>query len=241
MATTETLGSPLAPIFAPSVGSSAKLSAAPRRSAGTYDLLLRSADQANSSLLKRVLDIFGSLALLLFLLPTFALIAIAIKLDSPGPVFFRQERYGRGCKIFRMFKFRSMVCMESTGAFVQASQDDCRITRVGRFLRATSLDELPQLINVLRGEMSVVGPRPHAVAMDDYFAASFPNYMSRYLVRPGLTGLAQISGYRGPTVGLEPIRRRVKCDLAYIRRWSLLSDMKVLVRTPLSLFGPNAF
>jgi putative colanic acid biosynthesis UDP-glucose lipid carrier transferase len=207
---------------------------------GPTDALRRSAERANSSLLKRSVDVAGAAGLLLFLFPTFCLIALLVKLDSHGPVFFRQERYGKSGKPFAMFKFRSMTCMESSGTFVQASANDSRVTRIGRLLRATSIDELPQLINVLRGEMSLVGPRPHAIAMDDHFASIIPNYSSRYLVRPGLTGLAQISGHRGPTVGHDSMNRRLRRDLAYVRRWSFQQDIKVLFGTPLALMGPNA-
>jgi putative colanic acid biosynthesis UDP-glucose lipid carrier transferase len=174
------------------------------------------------------------------LAPIMLLIAGLILLEGSGPVLFRQERYGRGLRIFVLYKFRTMSVCESSGSFTQATPFDPRVTRIGRFLRRTSLDELPQLFNVLRGDMSLVGPRPHAVAMDVAYAPLIPNYSERHLVRPGLTGLAQVSGYRGPTDATHKIRARLRCDRAYIRCWSIHLDIKILLRTPLALFGPNA-
>lgn len=199
------------------------------------------AHDINASRLKRALDIAGAAALLLFFMPIMLMIVIAIRLDTKGPILFRQERYGVDRKVFTLLKFRSMTVLETQGAFRQVSAGDARITRVGRFLRRSSLDELPQLMNVLLGDMSLVGPRPHAVAMDDTYGRIIPGYVERHLVRPGLTGLAQIEGFRGPTDGIEKIRMRLRFDRAYIRRWSPLYDIKILLQTPLRLLTPNAF
>lgn len=203
-------------------------------------LVARSRD-INASRFKRSLDVAGAAALLAFFFPVMLIIALAIRLETPGPILFRQRRYGAGRQIFTMLKFRSMRVLETEGAFRQVSAGDARITRVGAFLRRASLDELPQLFNVLRGDMSLVGPRPHAVAMDDTFGRIIPNYVERHLVRPGLTGLAQIEGYRGPTDALDKIEMRLRCDRAYIRRWTPLYDVKILLQTPLRLLTPNAF
>ena len=194
----------------------------------------------NRSVIKRWIDVlFASLALLV-LAPVGLMIALAIRIESPGPVFFWQLRYGRNRSSFYICKFRSMTVTESKGSFTQASRNDARVTRVGGFLRKTSLDELPQLYNVLRGEMSLVGPRPHAIAMDDAFAEVISNFQDRHLVRPGLTGLAQVSGYRGPTEALEQIEYRVRHDRLYISKWSVFLDMKIMIQTVFTLTGPNA-
>jgi putative colanic acid biosynthesis UDP-glucose lipid carrier transferase len=198
------------------------------------------AEAANSAILKRSLDIIVSAGLLAFLAPSLLLIAFLIRLESDGPALFRQKRFGRGGKVFTLLKFRSMRVQESDGSFIQARTADPRVTPFGRWLRRTSIDELPQLLNVLKGDMSLVGPRPHAIAMDQYYARLIPRYSDRLLVRPGLTGLAQISGLRGPTNTIEEISSRLRRDRAYVRRWSFLLDLKILLRTPLSLFGPNA-
>lgn len=194
----------------------------------------------NRSVVKRWIDVLVASVLLVILAPVGFVIALAIKLESPGPVLFWQLRYGCNRSSFFICKFRSMTVTESKGDFTQASRNDARVTRVGRFLRRTSLDEFPQLYNVLRGEMSLVGPRPHAIAMDDAFAQVISNFNDRHLVRPGLTGLAQVEGYRGPTEALEHIEHRVQHDRLYISRWSVLLDMKILVRTVFVLTGPNA-
>ena len=203
--------------------------------------LARKAAEINASTFKRLLDVVGAAGLLLVLAPVLILIAIAVKLESKGPVLCRQKRYGVGREIFTLMKFRSMTVMETHGAFKQVSAGDNRITRVGAFLRRTSLDELPQLFNVLKGDMSLVGPRPHAVPMDDTFGRILPNYADRHLVRPGLTGLAQIEGHRGPTDAMNKIQMRLRCDRAYIRKWTPLYDVKILLLTPTSLLHANAF
>jgi putative colanic acid biosynthesis UDP-glucose lipid carrier transferase len=194
----------------------------------------------NNSIVKRCVDVVLASLALLVLAPVGLIIACAIKIESRGPVLFWQLRYGRHRSSFYICKFRSMTVTESRGDFTQATQNDVRVTRIGRFLRKTSLDELPQLYNVLRGEMSLVGPRPHAIAMDDAFAEVISNFHDRHLVRPGLTGLAQVSGFRGPTEALEQIEYRVHHDRLYIRKWSVLLDMKILLRTVFALTGPNA-
>lgn len=203
--------------------------------------LYRRAELINRCTTKRAMDFLIAILALVFLLPALMVICIAIRLDSPGPILFRQERYGANRRVFMLYKFRSMNVMEASGAFTQARRADSRITRVGAILRRTSLDELPQLFNVLRGEMSLVGPRPHAVAMDQAFAQLLPNYTDRHFVRPGLTGLAQVAGHRGPTEGTEQIKARLRYDRAYIRKWSVMLDLRLIVETPLKLLGPNAF
>ena len=200
----------------------------------------RKAQVINGSRAKRALDVLVAGLLVASLLPTLLVIALLIRLDSRGPALFRQQRYGAGRRVFTMYKFRSMSVMEASGTFVQARPGDVRVTRVGRVLRRTSLDELPQLLNVVRGDMSLVGPRPHAVAMDDAYASVVPGYDERHLVRPGLTGLAQICGLRGPTDTLAKIEDRVWRDRVYIRRWSVLLDVKILARTPAALLTANA-
>jgi putative colanic acid biosynthesis UDP-glucose lipid carrier transferase len=159
------------------------------------------------------------------------LIALAIKLDSPGRVFFKQDRYGLDGERIVVYKFRTMTVCENGARIVQAKRDDPRVTRVGRILRRTSLDELPQLINVLQGRMSLVGPRPHAVAHNEEYRKLISGYMVRHKVAPGITGLAQVSGCRGETSTLEDMKRRVQYDLEYLRHWCWLLDLKILLRT----------
>lgn len=175
-----------------------------------------------------------SLALLFLMIasPIMLLIALLIKLTSPGPVFFKQERHGWNGKKFRVYKFRSMVVhQESAGQVSQATKHDARITTIGRILRRTSLDELPQLINVLEGDMSIVGPRPHAVAHNEYYKDLVCSYMHRFRMKPGITGWAQVSGYRGETDTLEKMQRRVEYDLYYIENWTLLFDIRIILLT----------
>ncbi len=184
---------------------------------------------------------FGLLCLLAFA-PLMVLIAIAIRLDSPGPAFFRQRRNGYNHRIIDVYKFRTMRVMENGDKVTQATKDDDRVTFVGKFLRRTSLDELPQLINVLKGEMSLVGPRPHALAHNHYYRQHVQSYAQRHLVRPGLTGLSQINGLRGSTEDPELMARRVKMDLFYIENWSFWMDMKIILLTPFKGFvNPNAY
>lgn len=177
---------------------------------------------------KRLFDVVFSICVLLCLSPLLLTIALVIKWDSKGPVLFRQDRYGLDGKSIGVFKFRSMTVMENAGVVTQATKNDRRITKVGAFLRKTSLDELPQFVNVLLGDMSVVGPRPHAVAHNEEYRKRVDYYMLRHKVKPGITGWAQINGWRGETDTLEKMEMRVKYDLDYIRNWSLWWDIKIV-------------
>jgi putative colanic acid biosysnthesis UDP-glucose lipid carrier transferase len=192
--------------------------------------------------LKRCIDVIGAGVGLILMSPLLIAVAFAIKLDSGGPVLFRQHRLGFNGRSFQICKFRTMFVLEDGFLAVQASSGDPRITRIGRWLRRTSIDELPQLLNVLGGSMSLVGPRPHAVAHDNQFDAVVRNYAFRRRVKPGLTGLAQIHGCRGPTPTTRHIERRVEHDLWYIDNWSLKLDLAVLLQTPLEVLrGRNAY
>ena len=185
-----------------------------------------------SGILKRVEDRVISIAALLLLSPLMMLIAIAIRLDSPGPVLFRQKRYGFNNEVIVVYKFRSMYHNRPPETGVpQATRNDPRVTRVGRFLRRTSLDELPQLFNVIRGEMSLIGPRPHAVEHNKKYAVLIGDYHWRHKVKPGITGWAQVNGFRGETDTLEKMRLRFEHDVYYIENWSLWFDVKILVMT----------
>jgi putative colanic acid biosynthesis UDP-glucose lipid carrier transferase len=192
---------------------------------------------------KLVFDRLFALAALVALTPLFAAIALAIKLTSPGPVFFVQTRKGIDGQPFDIYKFRSMsVHAEVPGQLTQASRQDRRITRIGAFLRRTSLDELPQFYNVLIGQMSVVGPRPHALEHDDLYKDLVYGYMSRYRIKPGITGWAQVNGYRGETRKVEKMEARVKFDLFYIHNWSFWFDIKIVLITLFKGFvGRNAY
>ena len=180
---------------------------------------------------KELFDRLFSFVILLMLSPLLSAIAVAIKLSSPGPVLFRQLRHGVGGKAFTCLKFRTMKLHLEQGKVTQAMTNDPRTTRVGRFLRKTSLDELPQFINVLMGDMSVVGPRPHAVQHNDYYSHEIQRYMFRHKVKPGITGWAQINGCRGETDTLDKMQRRVDLDIYYIRHWSFWLDMKIVFWT----------
>lgn len=180
---------------------------------------------------KRLTDVVLSSILLIAAAPLMLLIALAIKLDSPGRVFFKQDRYGLDGERIVVYKFRTMTVCENGERIVQAKRNDARVTRVGRVLRRTSLDELPQLLNVLQGHMSLVGPRPHAVAHNEEYRKLISGYMVRHKVTPGITGLAQVSGCRGETSTLDDMRRRVQYDLEYLRHWCWLLDIKILLRT----------
>lgn len=192
--------------------------------------------------LKAALDRLGALLLVLLLSPVFLLLAVLVRLSGPGAVLFRQKRNGIGGEAIDIFKFRTMKLHEEPlGEVVQAKQDDDRVTIIGRFLRRSSLDELPQLFNVLRGEMSLVGPRPHAVEHNDAFKSRIPKYMLRHKVKPGITGWAQVNGYRGITDTEEKMALRIEHDLWYIQNWSLWLDLKILLQTPLAMIHRNAF
>lgn len=191
---------------------------------------------------KRTLDMVGAGIALLLLTPLLTAVAIAIKLDSPGPIFFRQQRCGFNGRSFAIRKFRTMSVLENGPSIVQARPVDSRVTRAGKWLRRTSIDELPQLLNVLDGSMSLVGPRPHALAHDNQFDKVVRNYALRRRVKPGLTGWAQVHGCRGPTPTTAMIERRVEYDLWYIDNWSLQLDLAILLQTPIEVLrGRNAY
>ena len=192
---------------------------------------------------KRVFDRLFAFGALTALAPLMLVIAVMVKLSSPGPVFFRQKRKGIDGNQFEIYKFRSMkLHAETAGKITQATRRDPRITAVGAFLRRTSLDELPQFINVLRGEMSVVGPRPHALEHDDIYKDLVKGYMHRYRIKPGITGWAQINGYRGETDRIEKMMGRVKLDLYYMQNWTFWLDIKIVVLTLWKGFvGSNAY
>ena len=183
---------------------------------------------------KRVFDVVVSASGLVVLSPLLALVAIAIKLDSRGPVLFRQTRHGYNNETIGVFKFRSMTKLEDGDSFVQAVRNDSRITRFGAILRSTNIDELPQLINVLRGDMSIVGPRPHATAHNQMFEGKISVFSRRHVVKPGITGWAQVNGYRGATDTLEKMKRRVEHDLYYIDNWSFWLDLRIMIMTVFS-------
>mgnify|MGYP004701693683 CR=1 FL=1 len=189
--------------------------------------------------LKRTFDLLFSATALICLSPVLLAIAIGIKLTSKGPVLFKQDRYGLDGKKIGVYKFRSMKVMENSATVVQATKGDKRVTPFGGFLRRTSLDELPQFLNVLFGEMSVVGPRPHAVAHNEHYRNRVAFYMLRHKVKPGITGWAQINGWRGETDTLDKMEKRVEFDLFYIRNWSLWWDIKIIFKTLFKGFGGN--
>ena len=192
--------------------------------------------------LKRALDLAIAAPLLIACLPLLLAIALWILLDSRGPILFRQTRLGQGGQAFRILKFRTMTVLEDGVLVVQAAPGDARITRAGRFLRASSLDELPQLLNVILGEMSLVGPRPHAEAHDRLYGALIAGYEGRQAVKPGITGWAQVKGLRGGTPTLDLMRKRIEHDLWYARQASLWLDLRILALTPLALlFARNAY
>lgn len=192
--------------------------------------------------LKRSIDVVISGLALFALLPLLAIVAVAIKLDSPGPILFRQQRCGFNGRRFAIRKFRTMTVLEEGSTVVQAQFADKRVTRLGTWLRRTSIDELPQLLNVLDGTMSLVGPRPHAVAHDNQFDKAVRNYAFRRRVKPGLTGWAQIKGCRGPTPTSAAVEERVSHDLWYIENWSFMLDLVILMKTPVEILrGRNAY
>jgi len=184
-----------------------------------------------NSMVKRASDIVLALAIQVLLLPLMLLIALAVKLSSPGPVIFRQRRYGLYGEEIIVYKFRSMTVTDDGPVVVQAKQNDTRVTRVGAFLRRSSLDELPQFINVLQGRMSIVGPRPHAVAHNEQYRKLIKGYMLRHKVKPGITGWAQVNGMRGETETLDKMEARIHYDLDYLRKWSLWLDIWIILKT----------
>ncbi len=185
---------------------------------------------------KRVTDLCLSVVILLLLLPLLAVVAMAVKISSPGPVIFKQRRYGLDGREIGVYKFRTMRVTEDGATVRQASRTDSRITRIGAVLRRTSLDELPQLINVLQGRMSLVGPRPHAVAHNEEYRKLIKGYMVRHKVLPGITGLAQVNGCRGETALLEEMQARVNYDLDYLRHWTPMLDLKIILLTVVKVF-----
>ncbi|RAI42230.1 undecaprenyl-phosphate glucose phosphotransferase [Rhodoplanes roseus] len=191
---------------------------------------------------KRLMDVGVATAFSVILAPLMLVIAAAVRADSPGPIIFRQRRKGFNGREFVVFKFRTMTVLEDGTSIAQARRRDPRVTRLGRLLRRTSIDELPQLFNVLRGEMSIVGPRPHAVAHDDEYGKIIANYAFRHHVKPGMTGWAQVHGYRGETAQLHLMEKRVALDLWYINNWTIALDCRIIFRTIFELLRrPNAY
>jgi putative colanic acid biosynthesis UDP-glucose lipid carrier transferase len=193
-----------------------------------------------NGIIKWVSDKILALLILTLISPILLAIGLAVKLGSPGPVIFKQRRYGLDGEEILVYKFRSMTVCEDGGSIQQAQKNDKRITRLGAFLRKTSLDELPQFFNVLQGRMSIVGPRPHAVAHNELYRSLIKGYMIRHKVKPGITGWAQVNGYRGETETLDKMQSRIDYDLDYLRNWSLKLDLKIIVKTVLVVFKDQA-
>ena len=193
--------------------------------------------------IKRLVDLVGAAVVLVLLAPLLLVIALLVAITSSGPVFYAQTRYGLDGRPFKMLKFRTMTVTEdgATPGLQQARRDDPRVTPLGRILRRWSLDELPQLFNVLDGSMSLVGPRPHAVHHNEYYRNLIPGYMQRHSFKPGMTGLAQVEGWRGETAQLNAMARRVEADLRYQREWSLSKDVQILLRTLFKIRSTNAY
>ena len=196
---------------------------------------------AREVVVKTIMDYTLAAIALAAVAPLMLLIALAIKLDTRGPIFFIQSRHGYNSRVIRIIKFRSMTVLENGAVVVQAQRHDARVTRIGRFLRRTSLDELPQLINVLRGELSLVGPRPHAVIHNETYAKLIENYANRHKIKPGITGWAQVNGCRGETRDPDLMRRRIKLDLWYIDNWSSWLDVRILMKTMRVPFDPHVY
>nr|WP_256324185.1 undecaprenyl-phosphate glucose phosphotransferase [Nitrosospira multiformis] len=194
----------------------------------------------SNGIIKRASDIVLSLLILMLISPLLLIIALAIKLDSPGPVIFKQRRYGLDGEEILVYKFRSMRVCEDGETIHQAKKGDSRITRIGTFLRKSSMDELPQFINVLQGRMSIVGPRPHAVAHNEIYRNLIKGYMIRHKVKPGITGWAQVNGYRGETRTLDKMQARIDHDLDYLRNWSLRLDLHIILKTVIVVFKDRA-
>jgi len=188
---------------------------------------------------KRLSDIVSASLILIMIAPLLLAIAIGVKRSSPGPILFKQRRYGVDGRKIVVYKFRSMTVAEDGDVVRQATRNDSRITPFGAFLRRTSLDELPQFINVLQGRMSVVGPRPHAVAHNELYRKLIRGYMIRHKVKPGITGLAQVNGLRGETDTVEKMKARIDYDLAYLRSWSLLLDLQIILKTVVVVLGKD--
>jgi putative colanic acid biosynthesis UDP-glucose lipid carrier transferase len=192
--------------------------------------------------LKRGFDVVAAGLALVVFLPLLLLVMVLIKLESPGPAIFRQRRTGYRGRVFTIYKFRTMTVTEDSGQVRQATKNDARVTATGALLRKLSIDELPQLVNVLKGDMSIVGPRPHALAHDEYYGALIPTYAARFRARPGLTGYAQVNGFRGEIRDARGMSDRVAADNSYIDAWSPVLDLAILARTIPLVFGdPRAY
>jgi putative colanic acid biosynthesis UDP-glucose lipid carrier transferase len=189
------------------------------------------------SVAKRVSDLILSFLILLVVWPVLVAVAIGVKRSSSGPAIFKQLRYGLDGREILVYKFRSMTVTEDGAAsYTQVTRDDNRVTPFGAFIRRTSLDELPQLLNVLEGSMSLVGPRPHAIAVNERYRSLIPSYMFRHKVKPGITGWAQVNGYRGGD-DLHTMTKRIECDLEYLKNWSMWLDLKIILRTFSLIWG----
>jgi putative colanic acid biosynthesis UDP-glucose lipid carrier transferase len=191
-------------------------------------------------LLKRGSDLVLATLILILISPLMLAIAVGVKLGSPGPVIFKQRRYGLDGQEIVVYKFRSMTVTEDGSQIEQARKNDSRVTPLGAFLRRTSMDELPQFINVLQGSMSIVGPRPHAVAHNELYRPLIKSYMVRHKVKPGITGWAQVNGFRGETQSLEKMEGRIRYDLDYLRNWSLRLDLYIILKTVRLVFRDTA-
>jgi putative colanic acid biosysnthesis UDP-glucose lipid carrier transferase len=189
--------------------------------------------RGGNGLVKRATDLVFALAILTLISPLLLIIAIGVKASSPGPVIFKQRRYGLDGREIIVYKFRSMTVCEDGAQIAQASKNDQRVTPLGAFLRKTSLDELPQFVNVLQGRMSIVGPRPHAIAHNEQYRKLIKGYMLRHKVKPGITGWAQVNGYRGETDTLDKMKKRIEFDLDYLRNWSVRLDVAIILKTVL--------
>lgn len=219
-----------------------------RSSSATSALVVAEATTISSGIgiglrkgIKRIIDVILSLSAIILLVPLLTIVAILVKLDSKGPVIFRQRRNGLNSVEFVIFKFRTMTVLEDGPNVTQARQGDHRVTRIGQYLRRMSIDELPQLANVLRGEMSLVGPRPHALAHDNEYLSKIAKYSLRYQVKPGITGWAQINGLRGETPDIENMAERVEYDLWYIKNWSLRLDLYIILKTCFEVVTHRAY
>ncbi len=191
--------------------------------------------------LKYSLDKVVSLLMIIAFFPVLVVIASIIKFTSKGPIIFKQIRDGWDGKQFYVYKFRSMYLHEEGDIVQQAKKGDDRITPIGHFIRKTSIDELPQLFNVLEGSMSLVGPRPHAVSHNKFYSSKVKRYLARHRIKPGMTGLAQINGFRGETQTVEAMAKRIELDLEYIKNWTFSLDLWILIKTPFALFSKNAY
>jgi len=230
-------------VWAPDIIGLHMLSPSVKEVAGIPLYYLSESPMTEGALLsKLLLDKVVAFGALITLSPVMILAALAVKFTSSGPVFFHQERHGLDGKIIHISKFRSMkVHQEQDGEVSQAVKGDSRLTPIGAFLRKSSIDELPQIINVLKGDMSLVGPRPHAVSHNHYYSEKISIYMSRHRILPGMTGLAQVNGCRGETDTLEKMEKRVEYDLTYINNWSVWLDIRIMVKTVYTLFSRNAY